>query len=76
MGTKPVGINSPPGNNPQKHLFIDGRIYVLMAASIYRWPHRFINAAASIYRWPHLLIDGPASMNRWPHLFIDGRIYL
>ena len=31
---------------------------------------------ASIYRWPHLFIDGSASIYRWPHLFIDGRIYL
>ena len=31
---------------------------------------------ASIYGWPHLFIDGPASIHRWPHLFIDGRIYL
>ena len=31
---------------------------------------------ASIYRWPHLFIDAAASIYRWPHLFIDGRIYL
>ena len=33
-------------------------------ASIYRWPHLFIDRSASIYRWPHLFIDGPASIYR------------
>ena len=34
------------------------------AASIYRWPHLFIDGPASIYRWPHLLIDAAASIYR------------
>ena len=46
-----------------------------MAASIYRWPHLFIDAAASIYRWPHLFIDAAASIYRWPHLFTDAAMY-
>ena len=51
-------------------------------ASIYRWPHLFIDGRiylqmdTSIYRWPHLFIDAAASINRWPHLFMDRRIYL
>ena len=31
---------------------------------------------ASIYRWPHLFIDGRIYLQMQPHLFIDGRIYL
>ena len=54
----------------KNHNFID---FVAKKSSFGRLFDEKKRLRASIYRWPHLFIDGPASIYRWPHLFIDGQ---